>query len=327
MDWKGLEPIGAKFLQHLRQKHKDPFIFVFALETLDDARGILREVFGNVDFGAVGEEGIQILMKWKADMLRPCQRQVNQRCHGSFNFLQHPGRSESKTVRDHFEEIVRDSPSYVLEMARRQLKHRRDSKGTQREGTEDCLGIATCRNFTRSMFAGEPAIELLPDPNRAWIRVFGSRRSQTLHNRLRAWQKFRSWLVAFSGEVWPKPITPLVAFVEERIDEGCAYTCPGELHASLSILEQVGRVPRRISNDSTWLAHLSSWKLELETNARVPRPAKPYTVATLASLEVFLIDVAQDSYFRFIAWVMLVASWCSFRDVGKPSVLLTALGF
>eukprot|EP00435_Cladocopium_sp_Y103_P038052 s612_g10.t1 len=148
---------------------------------------------------------------------------------------------------------------------------------------------------------------MLQDPNRAWIRIFGSRRSKTLRNRLRAWQKFRSWLVALSGEVWPKSNVPLVAYVEERIDEGCTFSFPSELHASLTILEQIGRVPedRRISSDHTWLAHLSSWKLELETNSRLPRPAKPYTVAILVSLEIFVMDSEQDLYCRFIAWVML----------------------
>ena len=113
----------------------------------------------------------------------------------------------------------------------------------------------------------------------------------------------------------PKTIAPLVAYVEERIDEGCSFSCPSELHAALTSLEQIGRVAedKRCSNDATWLAHMSSWKLEVEASARAPRPAKPYTVAVLVSLEVFVMDVEQDLYFRFIAWTMLVACWTSLR--------------
>ena len=158
-------------------------------------------------------------------------------------------------------------------------------------------------------------LEALQDPNKAWVRIFGNRRSKTLRNRLRAWTKFRSWLVAYSGEVWPKSIVPLVAYVEECIDEGCTFSCPGELHASLTILEQIGRVPddKRCSNDATWMSHLASWKLELEMKGRAPKAAKPYTVAILVSLEIFIFDEEQDLYFRFIGWVMLLACWTSLR--------------
>ena len=100
--------------------------------------------------------------------------------------------------------------------------------------------------------------------------------------------------MAYSGEVWPKSLTPLISFVEERIDDGCSFTCPSELHASLTILEQIGRVPdeKRFSSDTTWLSHSASWKLELETHARVDKAAKPYTVAILASLEIFCHGLA-----------------------------------
>ena len=69
---------------------------------------------------------------------------------------------------------------------------------------------------------------------------------------------------------------------------GCTFSCP-ELHASLTILEQIGRVPddKRCSNDATWMSHLASWKLELEMKGRAPKAAKPYTVAILVSLEIF----------------------------------------
>ena len=96
-----------------------------------------------------------------------------------------------------------------------------------------------------------------------------------------------------------------------------------QLHAALTVLEQIGRVPedKRCSNDPTWLSHMSSWKLELETNSRVPRQAKPYTVAILVSLEIFILDNEQELYFRFIAWVMLLACWTSLRVDDIQNVL------
>ena len=88
-----------------------------------------------------------------------------------------------------------------------------------------------------------------------------------------------------------------------------------ELHASFTILEQLGKVPedKRLSNDPVWLGHVSSWKLELEMESRPPRSAKPYTTALVLSLELFVLDLEQELYFRFIAWVALISCWTAMR--------------
>ena len=327
MEWTGLEGLGTKFLETVKRVYKEPRFLFFAIDCPDDVHGLLQDIFGDLEFGPLGEEGVQVVLKWKTSMEKPCARLTSLHCMESFSHLRHPGHHRERTVQEEFEEIVRDSPAYVLEIAKRRLKRKREHKGLQR---------AELENDQRNIYALQLAgivkeaclpvtfqLELLQDPNRAWIRVFGNRRSKTLRNRLRAWQKFRNWYVAFAGLVWPKSIAPLVAFVEERIDEGCSYSCPGELQAALTVLEQVGRVPedKRCSNDATWLAHLSSWKLELESKSRVPKPAKPYTVAILVSLEVFVLDEEQDVYFRFIAWTMLLACWTSMRVDDIQNVL------
>ena len=327
MDWTGLEGLGVKFLESVKRIYKEPRFLFFAIDCPEDAQGLLQDIFGDLEVGPLGEEGVQVVLKWKTSMEKPCARLTSLHCMDSFSHLRHPGHHPERTVQEEFEEIVRDSPSYVLELAKRRLKRKREHKGLQR---------AELENEQRNIYALQLAevvkeaclpvtfqLELLQDPNRAWIRIFGNRRSKTLRNRLRAWQKFRSWYLAFAGLVWPKSIAPLVAYVEERIDEGCSYSCPGELQAALTVLEQVGRVPedKRCSNDATWMAHLSSWKLELETRSRVPKPAKPYTVAILVSLEVFVMDEEHEVYFRFIAWTILLACWTSMRVDDIQNVL------
>ena len=62
-------------------------------------------------------------------------------------------------------------------------------------------------------------IAMLDNPNKAWSRVFGARRSKTLRNRFRAWIKVRSWLVAYNGQVWPKSVSDMVNFMEDSIDD------------------------------------------------------------------------------------------------------------
>lgn len=49
MDWSGLEPIGAKFTDHVKHFFRDPSIFYVAIETEDDIRHVLQEAFGSAD--------------------------------------------------------------------------------------------------------------------------------------------------------------------------------------------------------------------------------------------------------------------------------------
>eukprot|EP00435_Cladocopium_sp_Y103_P067033 s408_g29.t1 len=319
MQWKGLEPLGVRFLDFAKRIYRDPLTLCFAIENEVDARDVLHDAFGGCDLGALGDEGVNILLKWKQSMSRFCSLELNMRCNESFNHIHHPGTCQGRSIQVEFEEIVKESPSYVLDLAKRQLKRKCEEKGTQRADLEreqrTVYALQLAELLKEACLPVTFQIELLQDPNRAWVRIFGSRRSKTLRNRLRAWQKFRSWFIALSGEVWPKSLAPLVAYVEEQIDDGCTYSCPSELHASLTILEQIGRVPdeKKISNDTMWMSHLASWKLELETNSRPPRAAKPYAVAILVSLEIFILDFEQDVYCRFVAWVMLIACWASMR--------------
>ena len=327
MEWSGLEGLGTKFLETVKRVYKEPRFLFYAISTLEDVQGLLQDIFGHLEFGPLGEEGVQVVWNWKTSMEKPCERLTSLRCMESFSHLRHPGHHLERTLQEEFEEIIRDSPAYVLEIAKRRLKRKREHKGLQRAELEheqrNVYALQLAEIVREACLPETFQLELLQNPNKAWIRIFGNRRSKTLRNRLRAWQKFRNWYLAFSGEVWPKSISPLVAFVEERIDEGCSYSCPGELQAALTVLEQVGRVPedKRCSNDATWLAHLSSWKLELESKSRVPKPAKPDTVAILVSLEIFVMDEEQEIYFRFIAWTILLACWTSMRVDDIQNVL------
>ena len=155
----------------------------------------------------------------------------------------------------------------------------------------------------------------LDKPELAWLRIWGSRRAKTLRNRFRAWSKYRSWLVATYGVVWPKEASQLVNYVEELIDYGCAVSFPDELMAALSLLEQVGKVPeeRRISKDPLVTEHLRSWKVALNGNCVGRGPARPFTVAILIALELQTVNEKLDVYTRFISWLMLVANWASLR--------------
>lgn len=202
MDWRGLEPLGSRFMEFVCKVYREPRIFYFAFESEVDARGILQDVFGALEFGPLGEEGINLLLKWKQDMDRPCRRLLTQRCVFSFSHLQCPGVRTVRTLQEDFEDIVRDSPGYVLDLAKRRLKRKREQKGTQRAELEHeqrrVYAIQLAELIKEAYLPVTLQLEMLQDPNKAWVRIFGNRRSKTLKNRLRAWTKFRSWMVAFN---------------------------------------------------------------------------------------------------------------------------------
>ena len=158
-------------------------------------------------------------------------------------------------------------------------------------------------------------IEQLDNQNLAWERIFGSRRAKTLRNRFRAWSKYRMWLVAFSGVVWPRDISDLVNYVEDMLKVGAPISLHCELQASLVLLEQVGRVPehRQLSKDGEWMSHLSAWDVQQEQGSRPRGSAQPNTVAVLIALELTVCNTGFESYRRVVAWIMLVASWACMR--------------
>ena len=59
------------------------------------------------------------------------------------------------------------------------------------------------------------------DPESAWKRIFGNRRSKTLRNRYRSWRAFEKWLTVIYGKTWPTSIAQLLAYINQRVEEGC----------------------------------------------------------------------------------------------------------
>ena len=159
-------------------------------------------------------------------------------------------------------------------------------------------------------------IAAMDNPEKGWRRIlFGSRRAKTLRNRFRAWVRFRSWLVSAANRTWPRGIQDLVNYVEEGMSFGCARTMPGELQAALVVLETAGRIaePDQLSRDPTWLAHLQSWKSDLDGQKVSRGSAKPYSVAILIALELLVVDTDEQFYKRLIAWTMLMSVWACMR--------------
>ena len=169
---------------------------------------------------------------------------------------------------DAFESMVKDDPKHALEVAKRVSKQRKTAPTNRAELERSLRTKFAMELATIISEAGLPVVyqvQQFYDPNKAWKRIFGARRGKTLRNGVRSWCKYRQWLVAYAGILWPRSVADLVNYIEECIHFGCALPIHTELQASRVLLERCGRVPEcnQLFMDPTWKAHLQSWSQEL----------------------------------------------------------------
>ena len=158
-------------------------------------------------------------------------------------------------------------------------------------------------------------IARLSDPDKAWPRLFGTRRSKTPRNRYRAWVRFREWLEISRERLYPSSVADVVDYAVERFRDQCGKTVLGSFQASLSVLEIVGRVPesQMISRDPTWVTQLRSMTADLVSASPAEAHASMFTVAILLALELFVCRTGYPLYLRALAFVQLIMVWCSMR--------------
>ena len=319
-EWAGLQFLGPKVLIALQKLYPHAVTFANSFEGEEDAHVLLVQLssMAGVDFQTLEGEATRRLLEWSESQQSAFKRRKRMTvCNMEYNLFVSKPCPFSNSV-DVFESIVKDEPRYALEVAKRVAKQRKATGSTRAEleaALRDKFALELAEIIMEACLPVVFQIEGLDNPNKAWTRLFGSRRGKTLRNRVRSWNRYRAWLVSYAGRVWPSSLADLVNYVEECISSGCSISLHDELQASLVLLERTGRVPEgsQLSLDSTWKAHLQSWSQELKSNGRPRGSAPPYSVAILISLELTVMDVEKSYYTRVIAWTMLMATWCCMR--------------
>ena len=85
-------------------------------------------------------------------------------------------------------------------------------------------------------------IKKLDDPKEGWLRVFSTRRANTLKNRYKAWKPFRDWLEIHRSRAFPLSLKDVVDYMQFRMNESCGKSVPVSFSTSLHLMELVGRV-------------------------------------------------------------------------------------
>ena len=158
-------------------------------------------------------------------------------------------------------------------------------------------------------------IEATEDQQKAWCRIFGSRRAKTLRNRATTWKRFYVWLLLNRARHWPRQLGDVADYLEGRVEDGCGPTAPQGLMGALALLETVGRVDDRhkMSRDRTLLDYVKNMQMELQTGAPPRKPAKPYLISSIIGLELLVCSAEYCNYTRLIGWVMLLMCWMVLR--------------
>ena len=218
LQWDGLTFLGSGLVQQLRSAYQHPFYLANSLDSENDARETLRQLLNTFDADELLDEGARRLYEWSLEnkgVVKRCRRDLVSRAQYTLATL---NTTVQVSASEAFEQIVQSEPKYALEVAKKAVKARKaDRSGGSRAETE----AAERKRFALelSVLIKEAClpvvyqIEQLDNQNIAWERIFGSRRSKTLRNRFRSWNKFRMWLIASAGVVWPRDIRDLVNYV------------------------------------------------------------------------------------------------------------------
>ena len=145
------------------------------------------------DFGQVSVEG---LTAWHTKYGPQVKRQRILDRELSFEFCAHPKRDTVGTIQETFEQIMKEDPRFMLDTVNVPSVGLQLGKDRRRERPKNSMR-ETDMHWSWQVFYRKPfcsvslQIEALQDPNKAWLRLFGARRSKTLRNRYRSWNRFR----------------------------------------------------------------------------------------------------------------------------------------
>ncbi len=220
------------------------------------------------------------LMLWKCDNERAFKRsRVGVACialSGIRMAINNPFQ-----LQDEYKQITSSSAVILLEWhaKRRHLLYKGEpadirSQRFERERKKFALSLSNCIREAELPVVSQ--ISSLDDPHEGWLRIFATRRANTLKLRYKTWKAFRDWLEQHCGRVFPLGTKDAVDYLQFRVNEGCGKTVPESLSCAIHLMEQVGKVPEseRISKDPVWDAFVKSWASELAENSD-PRKVAP----------------------------------------------------
>ena len=314
IDWPGIaHPVKERLIAEFSRPH----VLEASFDTREEAAALLHGMDPSISDSTLSSLA-DALFGWKEGVSTKIK---TSRRAAVGHLLEVPAEKplSSVALSHSYEAVARQNPLALLSALRkrkgleRQLDKESRATLEAQQRHDYALKLA---GFIRE--AKLPVCEIiarLSDPDEAWPRLFGTRRSKTLRNRYRAWVRFREWLEISRERLYPSSVADVVDYAVERFHDQCGKTVLGSFQASLSVLEIVGRVPesQMISRDPTWITQLRSMTADLVSTAPAEAHASMFTIAILLALELFICRQGYPLYLRALAFVQLIMVWCSMR--------------
>ena len=289
-----------------------------AFDTLDECEGLIASGFP----GMVAEEVRDVataLMLWKENNRRGLKRartSLVEHCISDLTCVQ----QHVANIQDEYKSIIASSALCLLEghAKRKQQKYKEepaDARSKRFESERKKFSLLLSEMIREAGLPVADTINKLDDPKEGWLRLFSTRRANTLKNRYKAWKPFRDWLEIHRSRVFPLSLKDVVDYMQFRMGESCGKSVPGSFSTALHLMELVGRVPdaEKISKDPLWDGFVRSWTAELNEAGPPTTPAPMFSVAMCISLECRVVDEHAPVFSRALAWVVLLMVWSSFR--------------
>ena len=164
------------------------------------------------------------LMTWKDGASRASKRHRLDMSAGIIS-LGYSSHAAAPSVCETFDRLTVLSPAALLEIHSRKQARERRAQDPNSRASQECADRKRYALELASFMveAGLPVVaevEALSSPEEGWERIFGSRRSKTLRNRVRAWRCFREWLEICKGRPWPAGASDLISYVTEMKELG-----------------------------------------------------------------------------------------------------------
>eukprot|EP00435_Cladocopium_sp_Y103_P048179 s357_g14.t1 len=321
LSWPDVE---AGILSHLQRIFVTPSRLDAAFDDEDGCDSLISCSFPSI-VDELKHDTVAQMMVWKLDLQRALKRHRKDVASSVLYRLPSPS---SVSVHDEYTRLTKTSVLCILEMhsKRRQRKYKEDppdvrSKRFESERKKYALLLAQV--ISEANLPVTALVQTLDDPGSGWIHLFAARRGNTLKNRYKVWKPFQRWLELHRGYLYPKGVKDAIDYMQHRVNEGCGRTVPDSLNATISMIEQIGRVieGERISDDPLWRGHVKSWGAELSSEAAPKKPAEMFTVAIVLALELTVVDESFLIFQRALAWITLCMIWGAMRCDDVQAIL------
>ena len=253
-EWRGIAALDSLLAERVAAHFNDLGSFLLTIESERDARDLvfscLNDVRGQAACDALGSELWAFATNNVGCVDRSIRRLARVAAHGPYKPLlpkMDPGEVYSQ--------LVSESPHLGLAVLEKAIKARKSASGrAEHEDTKKRKWALQLAGYIEdAKLPAAERIKAMNDPNSVWVRAFGSRRANTLKNRCRSWAPVREWLSVVYGRAWPKDVSELIHYLDER-HQGAPLgkTVPQSIMASIFLMEQVGQLPleTRLSKDS-----------------------------------------------------------------------------